>query len=189
MRYFQNDGGETDDGVNWPQTFVALGVVSVAAWGLWFFLRDKNDARPSPDAAVQPLAPLTEPDPGILVRAIDPVTGLPLGAPPVTPPSRSRTPLFLLGSPLPLKHGQHYRARLHLTGFQAAMASKQLVQSQFLANGFSDVIAYQNPGELPADWPAETRHGGSGVWWVEGNWTGTTGPVARQEPVTDVWEA
>jgi hypothetical protein len=186
------DGGEGDTGINWPQTFVALGVVGVAAWGLWFFLRDHSDAPPpAPLAPLPPLPALPKPSttfnpnltaPGLAPRAV------PVPVAPSQPPAPAAT-VFLVGDPLVLRSGQHYRAKLKLSGLQATFATKDLVASQFLSHGFTDVIAYKTPAELPADWPRETVQPGSGVWWAEGNWAGASGPVARQPQITQVWEA
>lgn len=189
MHNFKQEGDGA--GINWPQTFVALGVVGVAAWGLWFFMRDRGDA-PLPKIPTMPssrsLGEVSAPQ-AAAQTALEPVIPPQAPAPAVIPPARSAAPLFLVGDPLALKSGQHYRAKLKLTGFQASLATRDLVQAQFLSNGFSNVIAYKSAAELPADWPSETKQGGSGVWWVEGDWTRESGPVARQEPITQVWEA
>jgi hypothetical protein len=201
MHHFQRDAyaGEASQGINWPQTFVALGVVGVAAWGLWFFMRDRGDASPSP-SPLTPAGPHSETRPpeeqpgGILVRAIDPVTGLPLLIPeiptlPTPTPNLPHPPVFLVGDPILLKNGQRYRAKLGLTGIEASFATSDLVRAKFLSNGFVNVLAIKNPGELAADWPAETKGGGSGVWWVEGDWARPTANVDREPQISQVWEA
>ncbi len=185
------DGGERE-GIDWPQTFVALSVVGVAAWGLWFFMRDRDDAAaPESPAPLPRLPSIPKPSstfnpnanvPGL--ARVDPATPTPPAA-----PAAPAAPLFLVGDPLLLKENQHYRAKLKLSGLQATFATANAIQAQFLSNGFSDVIAYKAPGDLPADWPAETTQSGSGVWWVEGNWSRPSGPVPRQSQVTQVWEA
>jgi hypothetical protein len=200
MHQFKRDSdtaGEAGAGIDWPQAFVALGVVGVAAWGLWFFLRDRERAAVSP-ATSAPLprlpvlsksSPTFNPNANVpgLARVEPAVTPEPAPPPPI--PLAPAAPVFLVGDPLMLRGGQHYRAKLHLSGLQATFATRDLVQAQFLSNGFSDVIAYKSASNLPADWPAETAQGGSGVWWVEGNWARGSGPVPRQPQVTQVWEA
>lgn len=198
MHAFRRDAMTADSespGINWPQTFVALSVVGVAAWGIWFFMQNRSDAAPEPAPAKLPPLPILPQIPGAkpaLIPGVLPslVPGLPdqPEAPPA-PPAPPAAPIFLVGDPLILKEGQHYRAKLKLSGLQATFATKDLIQAQFLSNGFSDVIAYKTAAQLPSDWPSSTTAAGSGVWWAEGNWARASGPVPRQEQISQVWEA
>jgi hypothetical protein len=203
MHHFRRDAyadeAVSQGGINWPQTFVALGVVGVAAWGLWFFLRDRSDVQggvPAAGPAGPPVHSENVPEEtpgGILVRAIDPVTGLPLVIPEVpggrAPQGAGGPPVFLVGDPILLKNGQRYRAKLALTGLEASFATSDLVRAKFLSNGFVNVFATRNPAELPAGWPAETKGAGSGVWWVEGDWARPTANVDREPQISQVWVA
>ncbi len=253
MHAFRRDPNDETSGVDWPQTFVAASVVGVAAWGLWFFLRDRGDvpgpfsststrnasvsAPPSPGAAARvgdvvlvetsfvenQLGPAHTPTSGLVklrvtiaeaaspgeVLAVSADPAFPAGAPVVVPRSEihalassggdapfvpavvptgstSSNPVFMIGDPT-LVTGQHYRARLQLSGLEATFATKPLVAAKFQSGGFDQVSVYQDPSELPAGWPASTAQAGRGVWWVEGIWAKPTEIVKREPQIIQVW--
>lgn len=255
MHAFRRDPGDPETGIDWPQTFVAASVVGAAAWGLWFFLRDRSDvmspgvtttqsgsvpgegAAPSPGAAAGvgdvitvptplvagQLGPAHAPNSGVVrlrvtvveaerpdvVLAVSADPAYPSGAPVIVPrsqilsiasvvvppppssslpvPAAPAGPVFMVGDPV-LTTGQRYRARLQLSGLEATFATKNLIAAKFQSGGFDQVAVFQSPGELPSDWPSSTSQPGSGVWWVEGIWSGPTGTVRREPQIVQVWQ-
>lgn len=90
-----------------------------------------------------------------------------------------------------LRPGGLYRARIALHGL-AKLASKSRLIVEFSKLGFSEVQAWDNPKDLPSDWPATERgHARSGVtWWAQGRYQGlarTLDPQAAGEDVEFLW--
>jgi len=92
-----------------------------------------------------------------------------------------------------LRPGGLYRARIALHGL-AKLASKSRLIIEFSKLGFTEVQAWDNPRDLPADWPATERsHAKSGsTWWVQGRYQGlarTLDPDAAGGDVEFLWVA
>lgn len=92
-----------------------------------------------------------------------------------------------------LRPGALYRARITLHGL-AKLASKSRLIVEFSKLGFSEVQAWENPRDLPPDWPPTERgHAKSGnTWWIQGRYQGlarTLDPDAAGEDVEFLWVA
>ena len=97
---------------------------------------------------------------------------------------------LLLPNPAVLVQGQRYKSRLELGVFQASLATKDAIRNQFEALGFSNVIVYASPNELPPGWPQQALANATArSRWVEGTWNQTTQSVAKPPEIQNAWTA
>jgi hypothetical protein len=110
----------------------------------------------------------------------------------VIPPLPNPIPSVLptdLGNPVPLKQGQHYRARIQLDGLTALAATPTAVAQQFQGMGFTDLHVYGASDQLPANWPAGTVIAPSNsTYYVEGTWGGADTQLPRPPEIVYVWQ-
>ena len=114
---------------------------------------------------------------------------------PVAPPSAPAGANLVvtdLGSPITVKQGHHYRARVQLSTLERMLGNVSAVASQFTAAGFTDVHAFKgNVDPLPADWPLMTIAAppiDDGTYFVEGTWPSPDSTVPRPPQVVVCWE-
>ena len=113
---------------------------------------------------------------------------MPPPAPPAQPQNMGSGQL--LPNPAPLQQGRRYRSRLELGAFEAGLATPERIRSQFESLGFSNVVVYTIPNQVPAGWPPQAlANATSRSRWVEGTWSQLSQTIARPSQIQNAWTA
>lgn len=107
-------------------------------------------------------------------------------------PGAERPALVYQKSPLHLRQGSRYRARLVATAQSlppfALASNDEDVGKAFGQLGFQNVRVFSKVAELPTGWPAHEVEASEGTKWIEGTWGLPTSDLARPSAVLAMWQ-
>lgn len=170
-----------------------LGILALVAWAS----PSESSIQVNPPPRPPPPPPRPPPPPGsaeAIAAAVEAALGgagaSERGTPPPAGQAQGQAPAgAVLPNPTPLVQGRRYKARLELSGFEA-LASREMVKSQFESLGFANVVVYMSANELPPGWPQlALANVTSRSRWAEGTWNQASQSIARPPQIQNAWTA
>ena len=167
-----------------------LAVIAIASPGKSTIYVNPPPTPPGPKPPVPNQQGIDEAVAAAVAAAQAAYANFPSGSMPPSSPQNVNMPGQLLPNPTPLQQGRRYRSRVELSAFQANFATPEAIRSQFEGLGFTNVVVYVSPTQVPAGWPPQALANPSArSRWVEGTWSQTSQTIPRPPEIQNAWTA